>query len=136
MHYLYYCNSSYQLLNVLNLHWHRQNAGFEQIPDYSADLMLLNRFPGADEIVEIIRNENTFKRVILLEKKYNSGVFHVVYTLLDLVFPSFFMKDKHNFKRSEVHNKYDVIVAPKYSFVVRCFNSIGFFTFVPLPILV
>lgn len=118
MHYLYYCNSSYQLLNVLNLHWHRQNAGFEQIPDYSADLMLLNRFPGADEIVEIIRNENTFKRVILLEKKYNSGVFHAVYTLLDLVFPSFFMKDKHNFKRSEVHNKYDVIVAPKYSFVV------------------
>ena len=60
MHYLYYCNSSYQLLNVLNLHWHRQNAGFEQISDYSADLILLNSFPGADEIVEIIKNEQIF----------------------------------------------------------------------------
>ena len=118
MHYLYYCNSSYQLLNVLNLHWHRQIAGFEQISDYSADLILLNSFPGADEIVEIIKSEQIFNKVILLQKKYNSGVFHAVYTLLDLVFPSFFMKDKHNFKRNEIHNKSDVIVAPKYSFVV------------------
>ena len=30
MRYLYYCNSAYQLLNVLNLHWHRSH-GFEDI---------------------------------------------------------------------------------------------------------
>lgn len=118
MHYLYYCNSSYQLLNVLNLHWHRQNAGFENIDRYSADLILLNSFPGADEIVEILKRDEIFKRVFLFEKKYNSGIFHAVYTLLDLFSPAFFMKDKHGINRSEMHNKYDIIAAPKYSFVV------------------
>ena len=118
MRYLYYCNSTYQLLNVLNLHWHRQKGSFEAIDDYRADLILLNTFPGSEEIADIIRKENIFETVISLKKAFNKGALHSLYTLLDLVSPSFFMWDKHRIKRSDIHNRYDVITAPKYSLVV------------------
>lgn len=118
MRYLYYCNSTYQLLNVLNLHWHRQNAAFESIENYTADLILLNTFPGSSEIADIIRRENCFDRVYSLEKTFNKGVFHTLYTLLDTISPSFFMWDKHHIRKKDIHDRYDVIEAPKYSLVV------------------
>ena len=118
MRYLYYCNSTYQLLNILNLNWHRKNANFENITDYSADLYLLNSFDGADRIAELIKNNNYFNKVVLLEKTFNSGKLHGFKTVLDLLSPSFYMKDKHNIKKDEIYNRYDVITSPKYSAVV------------------
>ena len=117
MRYLYYCNSTYQLLIALNLHQQRQN-GFENIEDYHADLILLNSFPGADEISEIVRKEGLFEKVYLLKKTFNQGALHRIYTLLDMISPSFFMYDKHQIRKNEIHQKYNVITAPKYSLIV------------------
>ncbi len=118
MRYLYYCNSTYQLLNVLNLHWHRKNAAFEQIDDYHADLMILNSFAGAKEAFEIVRKQDTFDSVRLVEKAFNQGLFHSVRTVMDALSPSFYFKDKYDIASGEIRNRYDVICAPKYSMIV------------------
>ena len=118
MRYLYYCNSTYQLLNILNLHWHRKNAGFESIPDYKADLFLLNTFQGAEKIAEIVKKQSVFDKVILLEKTFNKGKLHALQTIMDLFLPSLYMKKKHNILREDISNAYDVIVTPKYSMVI------------------
>ena len=118
MRYLYYCNSTYQLLNILNLHWHRKNAGFESIDDYKADLMIQNSFEGAPQIAEIIRSENTFESVLLANKVYNSGRFHKLETLSDLVFPLRYMKKKQNISKQEIYHRYDVLCVPKYTTLV------------------
>jgi hypothetical protein len=102
----------------MNLHWHRKAAGFESIKDYHGDLILLNTFPGADEIAEIVRKENIFDQVILLQKTFNQGALHKLYTLLDMVSPSFYMYDKHKIRRKEILDRYDVITAPKYSLMI------------------
>ena len=117
MRYLYYCNSTFQLLNVLNLHWHRRQ-GFEDITDYAADLILLNTFPGSREIAAIVENEGVFERVYSLDKAYNSGPLHALYTLLDSISPSFYMQDKYAISGNSIADRYDVITAPKYSLIV------------------
>ena len=115
MRYLYYCNSTYQLLNILNLHWHRQNAAFESIDDYHGDLMIQNSFEGAEQIARIIESESAFDSVLLVNKAYNSGVFHKFETFFDLVFPSFYMKKKHSIRKKDICNRYDVLCVPKYT---------------------
>ena len=52
MRYLYYCNSAYQILTVINLHWHRKHAGFENIDHYEGDLIILNSFEEAEDIAK------------------------------------------------------------------------------------
>ena len=118
MRFFYYCNSTYQLLNILNLNWHRKYAGFEDIDNYEADLYILNSFEGAVKIAEIVRKQNMFDNVILLEKKFNKGKAHMIKTLMDLVSPSFYFKDKHSISKKDICNRYDVITTPKYSAVV------------------
>ena len=118
MRYLYYCNSTYQLLNLMNLHWHRKNAGFEKIVDYKADLLLLNSFDDAPEICKIVLNDGVFDHIFFIDKAYNTGPFHSVVSLIDALSPAFYMKDKYQIEKKEITNKYDVIMAPKYSMVV------------------
>ena len=118
MRYLYYCNSTYQLLNVLNLHWHRKNANFENINDYHAELILLNTFEGAEAIYEQINKHNVFDRTILMEKTYNKGNLHSVFSVIDLVSPAFYLKSKHHLEKKDFYNKYDVITTPKYSALI------------------
>ena len=55
MRYLYYCNSAYQLLTIMNLHWHRKNAGFENI---NADVIY--GLPSQS----LSNYENTLKKLI------------------------------------------------------------------------
>ena len=114
MRYLYYCNSTYQLLNILNLNYQRRN-GFENIDDYHADLFVQNSFENADNIVGIISELNYFDNVRLINKSVNSGLFHSFATLLDAMSPSYYMKKKHGFSKKEIKDVYDVIVVPKYS---------------------
>lgn len=118
MKYLYYCNSTYQLLNVLNLHWHRKYASFENINNYKADIIIQNSFEGADEISEIVKKEDTFEKVYLLEKVFNNGSFHALKTVIDIVFPILFLKSKHNIRIEEIANNYNVICTPKYSLLI------------------
>jgi len=118
MRYLYYCNSTYQLINILNLHWHRRHAGFEHISDYEAELLLLNSFAGAKEVADIVNENSVFEKVRLIDKAYNKGKLHALYTLFDALSPSFYMKDKYHIERKEIQDRYDVICAPKYSLVV------------------
>lgn len=118
MRYLYYCNSTYQLLNILNLHWHRLNAGFESIEDYDGELIIQNSFEGADQIAKIIDEEKTFSKVYLVEKIFNKGLFHSIQTLSDLLFPSNYLFRKCKFNKSEIKNRFDVICAPKYSILI------------------
>ena len=118
MRYLYYCNSTFQILNVLNLNWHRKYAGFEQINDYHGELIVLNTFEGADRIAEIISRSCVFDKVLLLEKAYNKGPLHLLLTAMDIAFPSFYMTNKHGIKKEEICNRYDVITTPKYSVLI------------------
>ena len=117
MKYLYYCNSAYQLINVLNLHYHRRNNSFEDIEDYSADLMILNAFNAAKKMADIVRKKKIFNKVILIEKtKDNSGVFHILNSFLDIAFPSSYIKKKYNLDSNNL--KYDVLTVPKFSRII------------------
>lgn len=117
MHYLYYCNSAYQLINVLNLHWHRQNANFEQIDNYSADVIVMKAFYGADKMAEIIDNKHVFRKVYILDKSEdNSGAFHALKSISEVVFPGSFIKNKFKIDKSNL--SYDVIVTPKFSRII------------------
>lgn len=117
MRYLYYCNSAYQILMILNLHWHRKYAGFENLKDYDADLIILNSFSEAGEIARIIEEKGIFNQVLLIDKAYNSGRFHALNTLFDLVSPAHYLKDKYNISKKDVYNVYTAISVPKYSTV-------------------
>ena len=116
--YLYYCNSAYQLLTVLNLHWHRKQAGFERLGEYEADLIILNVFKGAADMAAILEKEKTFGKIFLKDRAYNGGRLHTLYTVLDVLSPSFFLKTKHAISRKEVKSHYDVICVPKYSTIM------------------
>ncbi len=115
MRFLYYCNSTYQLLNILNLHAQRKNASFEQIEDYHGDLMVLNSFEGAEAIASIVEKKGIFDEVLLVNKSFNNGVFHTLQTLLDQVFPAYYLKSKYQLNPKKMRNRYDVLCAPKYS---------------------
>lgn len=118
MRYLYYCNSTYQLLTVMNLHWHRKNAGFENIDDYKADLILLNAFNGAEDVVRILKENKVFDDVTLIERKFNQGSFHRIKTVLDVLFPFYYLKNKYDLDKKYIRDRYDVITVPKYSTIV------------------
>ena len=114
MHYLYYCNSAYQLINVLNLHWHRMHADFEQIPDYSADVIIMKAFYGAEKMASIVRNGNTFGKVYVLEKaEDNSGALHLLKSVSDILIPANYLKNKFGLEAKDLH--YDVMTVPKFS---------------------
>lgn len=118
MRYLYYCNSTYQLLNIMNLHWHRKYAGFENIDNYMGDVFILNTFSGAEKIFEIVSKNNIFHKVVLIEKTFNKGKLHSIFSVIDGISPRFYFKDKYDIDIKEIENKYDFIVTPKYSIVV------------------
>lgn len=113
MKYLYYCNSTYQLVSLLNLHYQRKYNDFENIDNYSADLIVLNAFDGAKEIVDILKKGSVFDSVWLIEKRKKNTHFK---TFIHLLFP------KNNIKEYiscyDFENKYDYINTPKYSNVI------------------
>lgn len=115
MRYLYYCNSAYQLINILNLHNQRMNCGFENIANYSADLILLNAFKGAEEIAQNIDKEKVFDKVFCVNRLNNSGLFHSVLSFIDIAFPSEFIYRGNKLKKDQFYNCYDYLVVPKFS---------------------
>lgn len=114
MRYLYYCNSAYQLITILNLHWHRKNAGFENIVDYDGDIIVLNAFEGAEEIVDILNHNNVFGFAKLINKKFNTGSLHALSTFSDLMIPNKYIR-KYGFDDHELDNRYDILQTPKYN---------------------
>lgn len=118
MHYLYYCNSSYQLINVLNLHWHRCFSNFENIENYSADLIVLNAFDGAKDIVDILKTRNIFNNIDLVNRVKIKGRFHLFKTVRDILFPTSFIKNGYGFEKEHYFDKYDVICVPKFNRIV------------------
>ena len=115
MHYLYYCNSAYQILTVLNLHWHRKYANFENIENYNADIIVLNSFSQAKDIVEILKDSKLFDNVWLVNKTYSNGKFHRLNTLVDFLRPDIYLKRSFNIEKKSVYDRYSVICVPKYS---------------------
>lgn len=115
MHYLYYCNSAYQILTALNLHWHRKYASFENIENYDADMIILNSFNEAEGISQVIRNSSLFERVLLVDKSYNSGRFHALNTVIDFLRPDLYLKKHYGIDKKDVLNRYTCISVPKYS---------------------
>ena len=118
MRYLYYCNSTYQLLTVLNLHWHRKNASFENVDDYHGDLILLNAFAGAEDIVKILNEDHVFDEARIMEKNPKMGSFRRLRSLLEIISPMFYLSSKHGFKKEEIYDRYDALVVPKYNTAV------------------
>lgn len=117
MRYLYYCNSTYQLINVLNLHWNRRFSNYEQIEDYSADLIMLNAYDNAKEIVDILKDNKLFENIILIDRVKIKGKFHLFKTIRDIIFPSKFLKRDYGIKKEEFCD-YDVISTPKFNRII------------------
>ena len=115
MRYLYYCNSAYQLVNILNLNWHRKYGNFENIDNYESDLIILNAFSGAAEIVEILNKDRDFNKIILVNKFRNKGVLHSISTFLDILFPIRYLNKSGEFNKKEIKNRYDYLCVPKVS---------------------
>ncbi len=115
MRYLYYCNSAYQILTVINLHWQRTHAGFEDIENYEGDLIILNSFKEAKRIRDLIEEAGLFHSVRLIEKAYNFGYFHALQTLTDVIFPAKYLRKKFGIAKKDVKDVYSVITVPKYS---------------------
>ena len=113
MRYLYYCNSAYQLVNVLNLNWHRKYGNFENINTYESDLIILNAFNGAREIVEILKNKNDFNNIYLIERFKNKGILHSISSFIDIVVPNRYITKSGIFENMK--NRYDYLVVPKVS---------------------
>lgn len=118
MHYLYYCNSTYQLINVLNLHWNRCFSNYEHIDNYSADLIMLNAFDNAKEIVEILNNNKLFDRILLVDRVRVKGHFHLIKTIRDIIFPSIFLKRDYKLNEEFYKEKFDVISTSKFNRIV------------------
>ena len=117
MRYLYYCNSAYQLINILNLHWHRQNAGFENIADYSADIIIMKAFYGAEKLAKIVEEGQVFNKVYALNKaEDNSGLMHLFKTSKDVLMPKNYLKTKYHLDTNKLN--YDVLTVPKFSRIV------------------
>ena len=117
MRYLYFCNSAYQLINILNLHWHHDH-GFEDMENYSADLMIQNSFDEAENIADTIRREKIFDNVFLINKVISKGRFHFINSVYNIISPSYNLKANYAIDRKEVENRYDVICVPKFSPVI------------------
>ena len=113
MRYLYYCNSAYQLVNILNLNWHRKYDNFESINNYESDLIIIDAFNGASEIVNILRNSNDFNNVFLTKRFKNEGLLHSISSFLDIIIPRRFIK-KSGIK-NDLKNRYDYLDVPKVS---------------------
>ena len=118
MRFLYYCNSTYQLMNILNLHDQRKHAGFESLRDYTGELMVQDSFEGASAIAKIIEEKGYFNKVFLVNKAFNNGGFHTLQTLIDQLFPAHYLSDKYHLNSNEIKDRYDVICAPKYSMLI------------------
>lgn len=114
MKYLYYCNSAYQLLNVLNLHWHRKYNQFENIDNYNADLIVLNSFKMAKELVTIIDDEGFFNNVVLVNRVDKSSRIN---NLINLLFPFFLLKKNIHNSNIYKRNNYDYICPSKFSWI-------------------
>ena len=117
MNYLYYCNSAYQIMASINLHWQRKEKKFENIIEYGADLLILNNFEGAESIAKNIKKLEIFNNVILIEKITNEGAFHLIKSIKDALFPASYLSSNCGIKKRNIKNKYDIIVVSKYSTV-------------------
>lgn len=115
MRYLYYCNSPYQLMNILNLNWHRKYDNFENIENYSSELIIIDSFEGANGIFNIVKNFEEFDNVVLAKRFKNEGKLHSLSSFLDIIFPIRFLKKSGEFTLKSVINKYDIIAVPKIS---------------------
>lgn len=115
MKYLYYCNSAYQLLNIMNLHYHRNN-GFENIVDYSADLVLRNGFSNVDNIVRILKDNKVFSNIFIVDRKENTtSKLHLINSIKNIIFPLNYLKDNYPIDINLIKNQYDYIVTTKFT---------------------
>ena len=115
MKYLYYCNSPYQLFNIINLNWHRKYNSFENIKNYESELIILNAFGKAEEMVEILNKDEMFSKVMISNRFKNEGFTHKLSSLLDVIFPSRFIYKSIESKKCIKRNYYDVLCMPKVS---------------------
>lgn len=103
------------MLNALNLNWHRKYAGFENIDNYSADLVILGVFPDADKYGKAITKESVFENVYLISRVKNNGRIHLLKTIYGIINPSYYLKRAGIEEPLKLKEKYDYLVVPKFS---------------------
>lgn len=112
MKYLYYCNSAYQLLNAINLHWQRKHKNFENIEDYDGDVLILNAFDGVEEIQKILIDNKVFNQVGIADRVKSDGRLDVIKGIVN---PNYFL-EKSNYNGIKFHKEqYDCLVVAKFS---------------------
>lgn len=115
MKYLYYCNSPYQLFNIINLNWHRKYDNFENISNYNADLIISNTFSSSNELYEILKKDDMFSNVFLCNRLRNKNKLHKISTFLDFVFPNRYISKTTGINSKNFTKKYDCLCMPKVS---------------------
>lgn len=115
MKYFYYCNSMYQIINVLNINWHKRFFDENKDNYEYADIMILNGFDKAEEIASIISNSDDFRNVYLVGRVINKGHFHLFNTIIDIFLPKQYIQNKLGLKVDDIINSYDVIMVPRFS---------------------
>lgn len=115
MRFVYYCNSPYQLITVLNLNYQRKYNNFENIRNYCSDLIILDCFPNEEEIVNKIIEKKYFDNVYIAKRVKNEGIFHRIASLLDVIYPYRYLYKSYKAKKENTINYYDYISTPKIS---------------------
>ena len=113
MKYLFYCNSAYQLINAINLHWHMIETC--EKTNYQGDLLILNVFSGAEEIYSKLKENEIFSNISIAKRpKYNS-MFISLEVLLGIINPKYFISITGCTGIDSFEDKYDYIVTTKFS---------------------
>ena len=127
MNLLFYCDTPFQVLNILNMHLHRV-LGEDPAMDTST-ILIVNQFSSANSIAERIKNEELFDEIILLEKEkrkdQKNGYLKIAGIAGDTLFPKKLLKQQtqgiFRFKK----NQYDVIVASFFTHTVGALRTLN-----------
>lgn len=102
-------------MTLLKLHYQRKEKNFENINNYSADLIILNAFAGTNEIYELLKSKEIFDNVWIINKSGDRKS-HIK-TLINLIIPSTCISE-FGLPLNAIKNKYNVINTPKYNKVI------------------
>ena len=103
MKYLYYCNSLYQVINVIRIQGEKNKNGDK------GDVIIQLSFPGAKKIASNLEKQGLFENVYTFEKDKKSIGNHLK-RINELLFPRLTLIKRFGL---DIDNDYDKIIIPK-----------------------
>ena len=128
MRYLFYCDTPFQVLNALNMHFHR--VLYTGDAAVHADIMIVEQFRDAPVLAASVKSESLFERVIVLKKEdrkgQKNGFRKAAGIAIDAVFPERLLNQQlTDVAISELRRAYDVIVASVLTHTVSSLRTLN-----------